>query len=59
MISYVIRYKKLTDKTTNNHRKMHGEPMKRWVQLFRVRDYINTYYDRKRRIRTEVTNNCV
>lgn len=58
MISYVIRYKKLTDKTSNNYRKMHGEPMKRWVQLFKARDYINTYYDRKRKIRTEVTNNC-
>lgn len=36
MKSYVIRYKKLIDKTPNNYRKMHGEPMKRWVQLRKV-----------------------
>lgn len=33
MKSYVFIYKKLMDRTPNNYRKMHGKPMRRWVQL--------------------------
>lgn len=38
MKSYVFRYKKLVDTLPNNYRKMHGQPMKRWVQLRKVCD---------------------
>ena len=38
MKSYVFRYKKLMDRTPNNYRKMHGKPMKRWVQLRKLYD---------------------
>lgn len=38
MKSYVFRYKKLMDRTPNNYRKMHGQPMRRWVQLRKLYD---------------------
>ena len=38
MKSYVMQYKKLVDKTSNNYRKLHGEPTKRWVQLRKAYD---------------------
>ena len=53
MISYTIRYKKLTDTTTNNYRKLHGIPMKRWRHIVKFRDNQITKADRRRNERLD------
>lgn len=51
MKSYVFRYKKLIDNTPNNYRKMHGKPMRRWVQLRKVYDAQATRHEKAYRRR--------
>lgn len=51
MRSYVIRYKKLTDENTNNYRKLHDKPMKRWRHIIKFRDEQITRADRRRNAR--------
>ena len=49
MISYVARYKKLSSKKSNNYRKMHNEPMMRWVHYIKICDIKAKNADKKRR----------
>ncbi len=43
MYNYTFRYLKLSEPTSNNYKRMHGQPMKRWKHLRKA------YEDRHRR----------